>query len=249
MQCLQRRRPRQAGPRGCERLGSADRSAPELAAKPLATVGDRVITLGEFAATLERIDQFERLRYQSVDRRRQLLDEIINAELLAQEAKRRGLDKQPEVEGAHSPDPARGRGASHAQRQSRHPRVTQADVQAYYDKHRDDFREPERRRVAHIVLTDKAKAQAVLEQAKKASPTEWGKLVREQSLDKPAGGGRTGPLELAGDLGLVAPPGVERGDNARVPDPLRNAVFEIDKLGGVYRRARGRTAGSSTSCA
>src|SRR5262245_58372766 len=71
--------------------------SPELAAKPLATVGERVITLGEFASTLDRMDQFERLRYQSVERRKQLLDEIIKAELLATEARKRGLQDDPEV--------------------------------------------------------------------------------------------------------------------------------------------------------
>ena len=207
---------------------------PELAAKPLATVGDKVITLGEFAATLDRMDQFERLRYQSVDRRKQLLDEIIKAELLAAEARKRGLDQKPEVKErirqilredvlrsirAEAPAPAE---------------IPEADVRAYYDKHRDEFRDPERRRVAHIVVTDEAKAKQVLELAKKASPTDWGKLVKEHSLEKSPPTAANGPLELAGDLGIVGPPGVAKGDNPRVPDPLREAVFKIGAVGGVF---------------
>lgn len=207
---------------------------PELAAKPLATVGERVITLGEFAATIDRIDQFERLRYQSVERRRALLDEIINAELLAGEARRRGLDKDPEVKERIRQilreDVVRRMRAELPASSD----ITEADVKAYYDKHRDEFREPERRRVAHIVVGDKAKAQKLLEQAKKASPTDWGKLVRESSLDKSTAGSATGPLELAGDLGLCAPPGQDRGDNPRVPESLRKAVFQIASVGGVY---------------
>ncbi|HEX6275195.1 MAG TPA: hypothetical protein VFZ53_19280, partial [Polyangiaceae bacterium] len=72
--------------------------SPEMAKKTLAKVGDRVITLGEFEATLERMDPFERMRYQSQDRRKRLLDEMIEVELLAGEARRRGLDKLPETE-------------------------------------------------------------------------------------------------------------------------------------------------------
>ena len=208
--------------------------SPELAAKPLATVGDKVITLGEFAATLDRMDQFERLRYQSLERRKQLLDEIIKAELLAAEARKRGLDQKPEVKErirqilredvlrqmrAEAPAPAD---------------ISEADVRAYYDKHREDFRDPERRRVAHILLTDAAKAKVLLEQAKKASPTEWGKLVRDNSLDKASIGASTTPLELSGDLGIVGPPGVAKGDNPRVPAVVRDAVFKIDKVGGVH---------------
>src|SRR4051812_21835129 len=71
---------------------------PELAARVLAKVGNHEITLGEYAATLERMDPFERLRYQSPDRRKQLLDELVDLELLAEEARRRGLDKQPETQ-------------------------------------------------------------------------------------------------------------------------------------------------------
>src|SRR5512147_645373 len=71
---------------------------PELARQVLAKVGDRDITLGEYAETLERMDPFERIRYQSPDRRKQLLNEIIQVELLAEEAKRRGLDKTPETQ-------------------------------------------------------------------------------------------------------------------------------------------------------
>ena len=36
---------------------------PEQAAKVLAKVGDKTITLGDFVATLEHMDQFDRLRY------------------------------------------------------------------------------------------------------------------------------------------------------------------------------------------
>jgi hypothetical protein len=56
----------------------------EQAALVVAKVGDRAITLGDYAATLERMDQFDRLRYQSPERRRELLEEIIDVELLAQ---------------------------------------------------------------------------------------------------------------------------------------------------------------------
>jgi hypothetical protein len=207
---------------------------PELAAKVLVRVGDREITLGEYAATVERMDQFERLRYQSPDRRKQLLDEIIKVELLAAEARRRGLDKLPETQErirqilrdevlretrAGIPTPAQ---------------IPESEVRAYYEKNRAEFQEPERRRVASIVMSDEGKAKQVLALALKATPMEWGKLVQEHSLDKPPRPSPTTPLELAGDLGIVSPPGESRGENPKVPEPVRKAVFQIEKLGGVY---------------
>lgn len=209
---------------------------PELASKVLAKVGAREITLGEYAATLSRMDPFERLRYQSADRRKQLLDELIDLELLAEEARRRGLDKQPETqervrqmlrdellaeERAATPPPSD---------------VSEADARRYYDEHRDDFREPERRRVAHIALTSEAEAKAVVEAAKGASAAEWGKLVAEKSRDTRTKPSASLPPELAGDLGIVGPPGHGRGDNPNVPEALRAAVFEIGELGGVLPR-------------
>lgn len=209
---------------------------PELAARVLAKVGDKEITLGEYAATLERMDPFERLRYQSPDRRKQLLEELIDLELLAGEAQRRGLDKQPETQERvrqmlRDELLAQVRGSVPAPAE-----ISDDEARRYYDAHRDDFREPERRRVAHIQLASEAEAKAVLEKAQGASPADWGKLVAEKSRDTRTKPSATLPPELAGDLGIVGPPGHPRGDNPNVPEALRAAVFEVDKLGGVLPR-------------
>src|SRR5688572_19038866 len=94
----------QLGCDGCSGSGGAPAASPdagqavlspERAAQVLARVGTRTITLGDYAAALERMDPFERMRYQTDDRRQALLDEMINVELLAREAERRGLDQLP----------------------------------------------------------------------------------------------------------------------------------------------------------
>jgi len=207
--------------------------SPELAGKVLAKVGDKEITLGEYAATLERMDQFERLRYQSAERRKQLLDEIIKVELLAAEAKRRGLDQKPETQ-ERIRQLLRNEILQETREKIPAPAsIPESEVRAYYDAHRDEFREPERRRVSHIVMSDEAKAKKVLELAEKATPMEWGRLVQEHSLEKPPKPSPTSPLELAGDLGIASPPGDPRGDNPKVPEELRKAVFRIEKVGGV----------------
>ncbi len=205
----------------------------EQAAQVLAKVGDREITLGEYAETLERMDPFERLRYQSPDRRKQLLNELVQVELLAEEAQRRGLDKEPETQ-----ERLRQMLRDELLRDLRQSMPTPADipetdVRAYYDAHHDEFKEPERRRVAHIVVASEAQAKTVLQTALKASPAEWGKLVSEVSLDKPPPGAGPAPVELAGDLGIVGPPGHPRGGNPRVPEALRAAVFQIADVNGV----------------
>jgi parvulin-like peptidyl-prolyl isomerase len=204
-----------------------------MAAKPIAKVGDRVITLGEYAAAVERMDTFERMRYQSPDRRKRLLDEMIEVELLAQEARRRGLDKAEETQERVRQilrdqildDLRKNAPAAND--------VPDTELHAYYDAHKDDFAEPERRRVSAIVFDTAAAAKTALAKAQKADATAWGQLVEQSSNPR---GPRlpTTPTELAGDLGMVGPPGHPRGGNPRVPDPVREAVFKIANPGETY---------------
>lgn len=224
----------QAAPSASPSASVAPRTlTPEQSAQVLARVGDRTITLGEYASALERMDQFERLRYQSADRRKLLLNEMIELELLAQEARRRGLDKQPETQ-ERLRQMLRDELFKEVRRDVKSPTdVPEAEVRKYYEAHKADFNEPERRRVGHIAVASLAQAKTVLAKAQDASAGDWGKLVAQHSLDRnPKALGET-PPELAGDLGIVGPPGHPRGANPRVPEPIRAAVFKIEGVGKV----------------
>ncbi len=201
---------------------------PDQTAKVVAKVGDRVITLGDFARTLERMDPFDRLRFQTKERRRELLTEMIDVELLAQEAKRRGLDKRPEVQDAlrqlyrdallqkmrDSLPPPAG--------------LTADEVKAYYEANADRYNEPERRRVSAIVMTNKVEAEKVLKLAQKVKTgAEWGELFLKNSTTAPKTKGANDPVDLAGDLGIVGPPDDPKGGNLKVPDAVRAVVFKL----------------------
>ena len=210
--------------------------SPKQAALVLAKVGDKPITLGEFAATLERMDQFDRLRYKTPERRRELLEEMISVELLAREAQRRGLDKEPKTQEALR-QILRDAILRDARKGARGPvEFTKQEVKAYYEANKDQYLEPERRRVSHVIVADKEKAEALLTKAKGISdPASWGKFVLENS-DEYKGKKYAGPVETAGDLGLVGPPGDGRGANPRVSDAVRQAVFQATKVGEVLDR-------------
>jgi peptidyl-prolyl cis-trans isomerase C len=204
------------------------------AARVIAKVGDRPITLGDYAKTLDRMDAFDRLRYQTKERRRELLNEMINVELLASEAKRRGLDKDPETE-----DAVRTilRDAMLAESRSDLPtpaEIPAEEVRAYFDANADRFSEPERRRVAAVVLSDKKDAQKVLKEAQKATTgAAWGDLFARYSASAPKGKNVGNPAELAGDLGIVGPMSDAKGSNPRVPDAVRAAAFTLPAVGAV----------------
>jgi peptidyl-prolyl cis-trans isomerase C len=222
----------QRGSRASDAGEVAGGLTPQQAGLVLARVGDRDITLGEYAATLERMDQFDRLRYQTPERRKELLDQMIAVELLANEARRRGLDKEPEVAEALR-QVLRDAIVRKVRLKGRAPMdIPEPEVRAWFDTHKQDFEEPERRRVGHLVLKDKAKAEKVLAEARKATPAQWGELVLEHSLESP-GKPYKGSLELLGDLGLVGPSSDPRGGNPKVPAEVRKAAFEIGKLGDV----------------
>jgi peptidyl-prolyl cis-trans isomerase C len=208
----------------------------DQAARTLAKVGDHAITLGDFAKALERMDQYDRLRYQSKERRRELLEEMIDVQLLAAEAKRIGLDKDPEAA-----DQLRMilRDALLAQVREGLPtpaQISDQEVRAYFDAHADRFSEPERRRVAAIVMSDKKEAAKVLKEALKVSSiAEWGELFFKHSLTAPKTRGPTNAAELAGDLGIVGPMDDAKGGNPKVPDAVRAAAFKLKNVNEIDR--------------
>lgn len=206
----------------------------EQSALVLAKVGDRVITLGDFGATLERMDQFDRLRYQTKARRRELLDEIIDVELLAMEARRRGLDKEPAVEDAIQQILRDAMLAQVRQGLPAPADIPASQVREYYEAHADKFTEPERRRVAAIVVRDRATGEKVLKEAREASEGgAWGELFLKHSLSAPKDKAAAPPLDLAGELGIVSAPGDPRGAHPNVPEPVRAAAFRIPRVGAV----------------
>lgn len=209
--------------------------SPEDAAKVLAKVGDKAITLGDFAAALEHMDQFDRLRYQSVERRKELLNDMINVMLLAQEAEEKGYDKDPVTQQEIRAILRDAMLASARQGAPTPNEIPEAEVRAYFDAHRADYKDPERRRIQLVVTKEESTAKDALEQAKKAqTATQWGEIVRAKSVDPQAKANV--PLDLAGDFGIVSPPGDPRGGNPRVPEEVRAAAFEIGKPGEVLGR-------------
>ena len=205
----------------------------EQSAQVLARVGDRTITLGDFASALEHMDEFDRLRYGSPARRRELLSQMIDVMLLADEARAKGYDKDPAAE-QEVREILRDAVLQRARATVPSPAdIPNADVEAYYAAHKADFRDPERRRVSAIVTRSQAAAAAALEAATHASPEGWGELVKSKSVEPPTT--PDVPADLAGDLGFVSPPGDPRGVNPRVPEDVRAAAFTIEHVGDVLK--------------
>jgi parvulin-like peptidyl-prolyl isomerase len=110
--------------------------------------------------------------------------------------------------------------------------VPESDVRAWFEAHRAEYKDPERRRISVVALRDEATAKEALAAARKAtSGAQWGEIVRAKSIDPQARANV--PVDLAGDIGIVSPPGDTRGENSRVYEEVRVAAFEIAEVGGV----------------
>lgn len=211
---------------------------PEQAKQTLAKVGSDTISLGDYAAALEHMDQFDRLRYQSVERRKELLDEMITVKLLANEATAKGYDKDP-IAQQEMRAILRDSMLAEARKNAPTPAdVPEPEVRAWFEAHRAEYKDPERRRVSVILVRDEATAREVLAAAKKIGEvSQWGELVRSKSLDPQARANV--PVDLAGDIGIVSPPGDPRGENSRVPEEVRVVAFEVAEVGHVADRVVG----------
>jgi peptidyl-prolyl cis-trans isomerase C len=201
-------------------------------AEVLARVGDRAITLGQYAASLARMDRFERLRYQSEDRQKELLDEMIKVEILAQEARRRGLADDPEVQ-LRTMQALRDELLLDLKRNLPKPeQLSERDVRAYYDSHKNELTEPKRHRVLALVVGSPELGKQLATDAQAASGQRWAELAKRYSLERRGLEADAAP-ELAGDLGFVSAPGEARGENAEVPPEVRAAVFRLSEIGQV----------------
>ncbi len=210
----------------------------EEARQVLAKIGDREITVGEFVESISSKGPFLRARYNSPERRRELLDQMVRFELFAAEAHRQGLDELPEVQRTRKQVLIRRFLKQEFEDRIQLSDVSDADVAAYYESHRDEFNKPEQVRASQILVQSQATAQRLLRQLL-ASPSDI-RLFRqlaEQNDTDPA------TRDRFGDLGFFSRPAERQAGEPDVPAEVADAVFSLDTIGAVYphvvRSARG----------
>jgi peptidyl-prolyl cis-trans isomerase C len=121
----------------------------------VATVGGESITADDLKHRLDETSPFLRARYNTLDRKKEFLENLIRNELLAQEAQRQGLDKSPAVK-----EQAKRAMIQELIKKQLDERLSGADIadgelKKFYDAHLDDFVKPERARVFHILFAAK----------------------------------------------------------------------------------------------
>jgi len=116
---------------------------------PLVAEGDGVaVTAREFQKKLEEQSPFIRARYSTLDRKKEFLENLIRFELLAKEARKKGLDKDPEVQETLAKIMVQKLVRQAFDDEGSKP--SDADVRAYYDSHVDEYVKTERLRLSAI---------------------------------------------------------------------------------------------------
>lgn len=155
-----------------------------------------VITSAELSQRFAEMSPQARARFQSLEPRRDYVEGVVRFELLAREAVRQGLASDPQVVEA-----ARRLMVQTLLKrvlEEKPEAVTDADVQRFYDAHRSDYVKPKLTRLSHLRFAkeDRARAEAVLEEARALKPLDFaafGRLARAHSQDERS-------RELDGDL-------------------------------------------------
>jgi peptidyl-prolyl cis-trans isomerase C len=204
---------------------------PEQSAQSLVKVGDQTITLGEFAERLGGQSPYLRARYNSPERRREFLDNMVRFELLALEASKRGFDKTEDV--------ARIRKQMMVQQMMQDlfdkqgvklSDITDAEIKTYYDNNQSEFQKPAQVRASHIQFKDKAAAEKILKELKaKPADMELFRKLAQQNNQDPATKDSYGDLHF-----FSATKDDAEGPEAPRPEAVRKAAFSLEKVGDLY---------------
>lgn len=155
----------------------------------VAVVGERTITASELQARLDEQPPFVRVRYASLEKKKEFLDNMIRFELLAQEAWHRGLDKDPEVR--ETLEKVMVQKLLRTQSgEAEGGALPEAELRKYYEAHQDEFVKPERVRISHVFLA--APRAAAKRNETQASAAKLLAEVKSQEV-----GGNPAALEVA----------------------------------------------------
>ncbi len=193
----------------------------------VARVGDVTITVGQLEDEIARQTPFMRVRYRDRAQLEELVETLLRFELLAREAERRGYGNDPEVREAADQSAVQQLIRRDFDERITVDSVAQADVQAYYDAHPEEFSRPEVRRASQIVLEHEAEARELVAAARAADARGFRQLARERSVD-PETRQRGGDLRYFDDHG-VAP----NSADPAVDEAIVRATFALRDVGDV----------------
>lgn len=192
------------------------------ASEVLVKVGDRTITVGDFADRLASQSPYLQARFENPERRREFLENLVRFELLVYEAKRRGYADRPDIQRAQRSAMTQQLIKQEIDDKLALSDISDAEIEAVYESNPEEYDRPAQVRASAILIKNEARANKLLEQAKKADIPEFRRMARENSED-PA------TAKSGGDLQFFTAD-TEGPPSARV----RDAAFTLKRVGNVF---------------
>lgn len=162
--------------------------------KIAAVVNGQVITGQEVDERMNRLSPSYRAALKNDSQR--LLEDMVMETLLVQEARRRGLDRDAEVQRlvAEARRQILVSRLLEMTRQNQPVEVTDQEVAQFYQGNKKNFEEPETMRASHILVDSEEAAKKALERVKNGEP--FAKVAQELSADSTKNQG--------GDIGIFS---------------------------------------------
>ena len=187
----------------------------------LVKIGDRTISVGEFADRLASQSPYLQARFESPERRREFLDSMVRYELMVYEAHRLGYGDDPEVLRTQRNRMIQELIQEEVYAPLEGSEITDEEVKAAYEANPTEFDRPAQVRASQIFIKDRARARKVLKKTKQGDRSGFTKLAREHSED-------AGVEEDGGDLGFFT------ADGDSPSAEVRQAAFSLDAAGMLY---------------
>ncbi len=205
-----------------------DGLTPEQAAKVVAKVGNRTISVGDVTRHINRLSPYIRRRWAAPEKRRELLEKLIRVELLSQEAERLGLVNEPEVQRTVKQVMVRLMIKNDLEKELFPSKIEESVLKEEYEKESDKYHRSAQVRASHIVLKARAEAEKLLADLKDhANDTRYFRQkARELSKDDES-------KSRGGDIGYFSKPPERRDDEPKIPVPVKEAVWKLKNVGDI----------------
>ncbi|MFZ2197563.1 MAG: peptidylprolyl isomerase [Thermodesulfovibrionales bacterium] len=162
----------------------------------IAKVGNTTITQADYDREFQSLPEYAQQLFADEQGREKFLNEIINKEMLHQEALKKGLDKTPEFQKKVEEFKKITLVTELFEKDvMAKAKVSDQEVKDYYDQHKEEFAPTTQIKASHILVKTEDEAKKVMERLKKGE--KFADVAKAVSIDK-------GSAINGGDLGYFS---------------------------------------------
>ncbi len=193
----------------------------------LATVNSKMITYEEFEQNIKNLQALAPdYKIDSFESRQELLNQMINQELLYQEAKSRGIQTRKEVKELVDSFTRRAVVEQLLIDTAENVAVDAQEIETFYNQYKDQLSEPEQRRVREIVVSSEDRAREVLIALLQGE--DFSTIAKERSIAASSAN--------AGDIGFIV-----RGQRGKDYEKYDEIAFALDneQVSSIFKGPEG----------